>query len=90
MQRLSSMLTGALVVGLFAGLTAPAAQAVDQLVASNCRNPWDDRLTLIPSLPLQMDGQQSLLYDIFNIAIPKSRTRKAAPHYLPQKRCQRL
>src|SRR4029077_14598529 len=72
------------------GMTAAAAQAVDQLMASDCRHPWSESFVLIPSLPLQMDGQQRLLYHIFDIAIPEPCTRKAAAHYLPQKRCQRL
>jgi hypothetical protein len=45
------------------------------------------RFVLIPSLSLQMDGQQRLLYDIFDIGIPESYTFKAAAHDLPQKRC---
>jgi hypothetical protein len=65
---------------------AAAAQAIDHFMASDCAHPWRDRLILVPSLPLQMDGQQNLLYDIFDIGIPESGTRKAAAHYLSQER----
>jgi cytochrome c-type biogenesis protein len=71
-------------------MTAAAAQAVDHLMASDCRHPWGYRLFLIPSLPLQMDGQQRLLYDIFDIGAAKSQAGKAAAHQCPQERCQRL
>jgi hypothetical protein len=68
-------------------IPAAAAQAVNHLMASDCPHPRGYCSVLIPSLPLQMDGQQRLLYDIFHIGIPESGTRKAAAHYLPQKRC---
>jgi hypothetical protein len=70
-------------------MAAATAQTIDQLMARDRRHPRCNCFALIPSLPLQVDGQQRLLYDVFDIAIHESRT-KAAAHYLPQKRCQSL
>ena len=66
------------------------AHGIDELMARDGTNPRRERKRWIPSMTFQVNGQQNLLHDIFNLCVSLPRPAQAPPNRAPESRCQLL
>jgi hypothetical protein len=65
---------------------ARAPEMIDKFVVGYGPNPWQQRPVLDPRMPLQVHGQQRLLYDVLDILIGKAIAQKCVSREAAQHR----
>lgn len=54
-------------------MPAPPAQRIDHLMARDRPQPWAEERIFVPTLPLEVNSEQSLLYNVLGVGVRQAR-----------------